>query len=152
MTINLKEKLDTLKQNNLNTVHDDIENIKILFDNKYLYESLVYIKQCTMEDVHITISYIKGIKIKSEVELGYYDNEAKKVTIYVEHSGNHILSYTVYPEGYIRENRIINITTNTKKEADIIRKVSRYATKNPDRFNKAIENKLDRMIKLYNIY
>lgn len=141
--VNLIEKLDTIKQSELTTVREDRVNIKNLFRHKHLYEALVCIKQYTMKDVTMRIPFTR-IKISSEVRLDIYSET--KVYIIISYSGETVLRYSIYPDGCIGYQQITSYRLAEEKEAEVIRKVSKYTDKNPEAFIQHIGNRLDKII------
>lgn len=141
--VNLIEKLDIIKQSDLTTVREDRVNIKNLIRHKHLYEALVCIKQYTMKDVTMRIPFTR-IKISSEVNLDIY-NETK-VSIVISYSGETVLRYSIYSDGYIGYQQITSYHITEEKEAEVIRKVSKYTDKNPEAFIQHIGNRLDKII------
>ncbi len=141
--VNLIEKLDIIKQSELTTVREDRVNIKNLFRHKHLYEALVCIKQYTMKDVTMRIPFTR-IKISSEVRLDIHNKT--EVYIFISYSGETVLRYSIYPDGYIGYQQITSYHITEEKEAEVIRKVSKYTDKNPEAFIQHIGNRLDKII------
>ena len=141
--VNLIEKLDIIKQSKLTTVREDRVNIKNLIRHKHLYEALVCIKQYTMKDVTMRIPFTR-IKISSEVNLDIYSET--KVYIVISYSGETVLRYSIYPDGCIDYQQITSYHITEEKEAEVIRKVSKYTDKNPEAFIQHVGNRLDKII------
>lgn len=153
--VNLKEKLDTIKQNSITTLEEDKENIKKLFDNEYLYESLLFIKQHTMKDVVMRIPFTR-IKIVTEVNIQRIHSSIVEISIYIKHSGTTIIKYY---DTYIYKRDVdeqlkqphslktIHLDSdNQDKKAKIIKKVSNFANKNPNAFAYHVSLELDKII------
>ena len=147
MKTNLIEKIDTIKQSELTTVRDDRVNIKNLIKHKHLYEALLCIKQYTMKDVTMRIPFTR-IKISSEVRLDIYSEAEVYVTI--SYSGVTVLRYSIYPDGYISYQQINSYYLTEEKEAEVIRKVSKYTDRNPEAFIQNIDTQLNKIKRLIN--